>query len=175
MKKILALLCAVLLLSVSFASAENGTVVEFRDRILLNGSLPEGYRFSLVSQTDLVMEGQIVSGDAAAPVLEVYIAFNESYAQAESLANLDENALGLIKQGFSEENNVTFDLFDTVSGDRVLLIREAGGQFLDFYTICLGYEIELTLFPAEGQTLTDAQVGEFVEFIRNMDIVPVKG
>ena len=175
MKKIFALLCAVLLLSVSFASAENGTVVEFRDNLLLNGTLPDGYRFSLKSQTDLTLEGEIISDDAAAPVLEVYIAFNESFAQAESLKNLDEGTLGLVKQGFSEENSVTFELFDTASGDSLLMIREAGGQFLDFYTVCAGYEIELTLFPAEGQVLTDAQVSQFLNFIRGLDFQPNVG
>lgn len=175
MKKIFALLCAALLLAVSCACADSGTVVEFRDNILLNGTLPEGYHFALKSQTDLTLEGEIVSDDAAAPVLEVYIAFNESYAQAESLKNLDDDTMNRIKLAFSEEDSVTFELFDTASGDAMLLIREAGGQFLDFYTICLGYEIELTVFPAPGQALTDAQISEFTEIIRNMDIVPVRG
>ena len=175
MKKILALLCAVLVLSVSFASAEGGTIVEFRDRIILNGTLPAGYRFSLASQTDLTLEGDILSDDASAPRLAVYIAFNESYAQAESLKDLDEESLARIRQGFSEEFSVAFESVDTVSGDSMLLVRDAGGQFLDFYTICLGYEIELTVFPGEGQTLTDAQISEFTELVRNMDIVPIRG
>ena len=175
MRKILALLCAALLLAVSFASAESADIVEFRDRLVLNGVLPDGYRFFLKAQTDLTLEGEIASEDVSAPVLEVYIAFNESVAQTESLKDVDENTLALIKQGFSTESNVTFDLFDTASGDRVLMIRETDGQFLDFYTVCQGHEIELTLFPADGQTLTDAQVARFQDFVRSLDFQPNVG
>ena len=174
MKKFLALLCAALL-AVSFASADSADIVEFRDRLTLNGALPDGYRFFLKAQTDLSLEGEIASENGAAPVMEVYIAFNESVAQTESLKDLDETSLELIKQGFSTENNVAFELFDTASGDSILMIRETGGQFLDFYTVCLGHEIELTLFPADGQTLTDAQVSLFRDFIRSLDIQPNVG
>ncbi len=173
MKKIIALLCAVLLLSASCAFAD--TVVEFRDRIQLNGSIPEGYHFSLIDQQDLMMSGQLVSGDPAAPSLEVYIAFNESYAAAESLKDLDQATLDGIKQDFSLEYDVTFEQYETASGDVMLLVRENGGQFLDFYTVSHGHEIELTLFPAEGQTLTEAQISRCLELMRTLDITPVLG
>ena len=174
MKKMLALLCAVLLLAASCAFAD-APVVEFREKIQLGGSIPEGYRFTLLEQQELSMCGQVVSDDPAAPCLEVFIAFNESYAAAESLKDLDENAVNIIKQGFSEEYDVTFGQFETASGDSLLLIRDNGGRFVDFYTVCLGHEIELTLFPAEGQTLTDAQVNSCLELMRTLDIVPVLG
>ena len=96
MKKILALLCAVLLLAASCASAEGGTIVEFRDKIQLNGALPQDYHFSLIAQADDTLEGQLVSDNAAAPVFEIYIAFNDSYAQAGSLKDLDQEAIGII-------------------------------------------------------------------------------
>ena len=174
MKKIAALLCAVLLLTAACASADSA-VVEFLDRIQLNGTLPEGYRYSLTSQTDLTLEGELVSGNAASPVLKIYIAFNESYAQVQSLKDLDEGTLNSIKQGFSEEYSVSFDNYETASGDSLLLIRDNGGQFLDFYTVSRGYEIELTLFPADGQTLTEAQINRCLELMRTLDVVPVLG
>ena len=173
MKKIIALLCAVLLLAASCASAD--TVVEFRDRLQLNGSLPQGYRFTLLDQQDLMMSGQIVSENAASPLLEVYIAFNESYAAVTSLKDLDQATLDGIKQDFSMEYDVTFEQFETASGDSLLLVRDNGGQFLDFYTVSLGYEIELTLFPAEGQTLTEEQINRCLELMRTLDIVQVLG
>ena len=173
MKKIIALLCAVLLLAASCASAD--TVVEFRDRLQLNGSLPQGYRFTLLDQQDLMMSGQIVSENAASPLLEVYIAFNESYAAVTSLKDLDQATLDGIKQDFSMEYDVTFEQFETASGESLLLVRDNGGQFLDFYTVSLGYEIELTLFPAEGQTLTEEQINRCLELMRTLDIVQVLG
>lgn len=171
MKKIIALLCA-LLTAVSCACAESAPIVEFSGRLRLNGALPEGYRFTLVSQSDLALEGQIVSGDPSAPVLEVFIAFNESYAQVSSLQDLGDDTLEIVKQGFASENEVGFGSFDTASGDSFLMVREAAGAYLDFYTVCLGHEIELTLFPADGQTLTDAQAALWQECVRTMDIIP---
>ena len=140
MKKIIALLCALLLLAVSCACAD-GTIVEFNNTIQLNGSLPNGYQFSLESQEAFALEGTASSGDPAAPALEIYIGFNDSYAGIESLDKLDEASLEFIKQGFSEEYGVAFGSFDTASGDSFLQVKENNGLFLDFYTICLGYEI----------------------------------
>ena len=65
MKKILALLCAFLLLLSTAALAEGEPVVTFRDLFQLNGTLPEGYRFSLLSQSDNTLEGEILSDDPA--------------------------------------------------------------------------------------------------------------
>ena len=172
MKKLFTLLCALLLLSVSAAGAEGSPVVNYNDRIQLNGLLPDGYRFSLESQTDLALEGRVHSGDPAAPVLEVYIAFNDSFAQAGDLKNLGNDALDLIKQGFTAENDVSFSSLETASGDSLLVIRENAGQFLDFYSVCSGYEIELTLFPAEGQALTEAQINTCLDLMRTLDIIP---
>ena len=174
MKKIIALLCALLLLAVSCACADS-TIVEFNNTIQLNGNLPNGYQFALESQEAFVLEGAASSGDPAAPALEIYIGFNDSYAGIESLDKLDEASLEFIRQGFSEEYDVTFSQFVTASGDTLLTVRENNNNFLDFYTICLGYEIELTLFPAEGQTLSDEQISQWTEFVRTLDILPVRG
>ena len=46
---------------------------------------------------------------------------------------------------------------------------------MDFYTVSIGHEIELTLFPTEGQTLTEAQVNSCLELMRTLDIVPILG
>lgn len=173
MKKTFALLCALLLLAVSCAAAEGDPIVEFPGRFRLNGTLPGGYRFSLQSQTELTLEGEIVSDAPAAPVLAVYLAFNESYAGVTTLSDLGNEGLELIRQGFLEENDVTFETADTASGDRLLVVREAGGQFLDFYTVRGGFEIELTLLPAAGQSLTEEQAGTFLNFMRALSIQPL--
>jgi len=176
MKKIIALLCALLLLTVSCASAA-GTVVEFHDRLLLNGTLPEGFSYSQITLEDNTLFGNIASADPAAPCLEIYInlADNTSYIEAESPKDLSEEELNLIKQRFLDESNVNFNTLATASGDNLLVVRETSGQFLDFYTVCLGYEIELTLFPAEGKPLTEDQVNKCLEFIKTLDIVPIRG
>ena len=176
MKKFLSLLCALLLLTVSCASAD-GTVVEFHDKILLNGALPEGCSYSQISLDENMLFGNISSGDPAAPYYEICINLsdNTGYIEAESPKDLGTEELNLIKQRFEDESNVTFDMLVTASGDNLLVVREITGQFLDFYTVCLGYEIDLTLLHKDGKALTDAEINSFLEFIRNMDIVPVKG
>ena len=176
MKKILSLLCALLLLTVSCASAA-GTVVEFHDKFLLNGTLPEGFSYTQDILEDNMLSGNAASADPAAPHLEIYInlANNASYNEAESYKDLGGEELDLIRQGFLEESNVTFDELVTASGDNLLVVREATGQFLGFYTVCLGYEIELTLFPAAGTLLTEDQISRCLEFIKTLDIVPVRG
>lgn len=174
MKKIIALLCALLLLAVSCACADS-PVVDFNNVIRIDGKLPAGYSFSLNSTpSDISLEGTAASEDPAVPSLAVCIAFNESYAGYENLKALDENSLNLVKASFTEEYSVSFEMLDTSAGDTLLVVRENNAQFVDFYTVCLGYEIDLTLVPADGKTLTDAQINSFLEFIRNMDIVPVK-
>ncbi len=176
MKKIIALLCALLLLSVSCASAA-GTVVEFHDKLLLNGTLPEGYTYSQVSLDDNTLMGNITSDDPAGASFEICISLadNASYIAAESPKDLSEEELNLIKQLFLNESNVDFDTLVTASGDNLLVVRETSGQFLDFYTVCLGYEIELTLFPGDGKLLTEDQVNKCMEFIKSLDIVPIRG
>ena len=71
MKKCLALLCAALLLACAFASAEDASIVDFRDRFQLSGVLPEGYRFNRESESDVSLQGKIVSDDPAAPSFEI--------------------------------------------------------------------------------------------------------
>lgn len=175
MKKFLALLCATLLLACTFASAEDTSIVDFRDRFQLSGVLPEGYRFTRESEDDVSLLGRIVSDDPAAPSFDVCVFFNESYANVASLKDMDDAALESVRQGFSEENDVQFDTIETASGNRLLVIREIGSDldFLDFYTICQGHEIELTLRAAEGQSLSDAQINHCMEFMRTFDVLPL--
>ena len=175
MKKLIALLCAALMLACAFAAAENASIVDFRDRFQLSGVLPEGYRFTRESEDDVSLIGRIVSDDPAAPSFDVCVFFNESYAAVASLKDLDDATLEGIRQGFSAENEVQFDAIETASGNRLLVIREIGSDpdFLDFYTICQGHEIELTLRAADGQSLSDAQINNCLEFMRTFDVLPL--
>ena len=179
MKKMISLLlCAVLLLTCFSAFAEDKSTIDFQDRLQFSGVLPEGYRCSILSQSELTLECAVASDDPAAPRLNIYVSFNESYATINQLSDLDADSLEFLKMGFSEENTVTFDMFKTDSGTDLLLVRETGDDpdFLDFYTICLGHEIEFTLTAGEpGQALTDEQVSRCIEFMRGLSILPVQG
>ena len=179
MKKLISiLLCAALLLACVSALAEDKAVIDFQNRIQFSGVLPDGYKCSILSQSDLTMECLIASENPAAPRMDIFISFNESYTGVASLADLDADSLERLKMGFSEENVVTFDNLKTDSGADLLVVRETGDDldFLDFYTICLGHEIEFTLTAGEpGQALTDEQVSRCIEFMRDLSILPVQG
>ena len=123
MKKLLSLLlCAVLLLVSISALAGNDASIDFQDRLQLRGTLPEGYKCTILSQSDLTMECAVVSDNLAAPCLKIFISFNESYANTQRLGDLDAETLELIKAGFSEENTVSFDMFETASGLSLLIL-----------------------------------------------------
>ena len=181
MKKLLSLfLCAALLLASVSAFAGSDASIDFQDRLQLRGTLPDGYKCTILSQSDLTMECAVISDDPAAPRLNIFISFNESYASVNKLADLDAESLERLKMGFSEENTVTFDMFKTDSGTDLLLVRETGDDpdFLDFYTICLGHEIELTLTAgdeAPGLALTEEQINNCLNLMRSLDILPVQG
>ena len=175
MKKFLALLCSLLLLTAAAASAESAPVVEFNG-LQLGGTLPEGYTFFQISRSESALEGEFRSGDPAAPVLKVYIAAAEAYAGKESLKDLDDETLTIIKQGFSDENTVSFDTLDTASGISLLVIRDIGSDqdFVDFYTVSRGCEIELTLCASAGssvRTLTEEQITRCTELMRSLTIL----
>ena len=96
-----------------------------------------------------------------------------------ALGELDDEALEIIKAGFSEENEITFDTLTTDSGLSLLVIRETGADqdFLDFYTIWQGYEIELTLMAGEqvaGRVLTEEQVQSCLAYAKTLSIGPVE-
>ena len=180
MKKFLILLCAAMLLC-SCAFAESG-VIDYMDRFEMKCSLPDGYHHTLISMSDLNLEGAIRadSDDPAAPRMTIYISFNESFAAVQNLNDLDEGALDLIRQGFSDENTVAFDMIETDSGIRLLVVRETGDDpdFLDFYTVYHGHEIELTLLAGDSVpdgVLTDAQVENCLKYIRTLEITPMQG
>ena len=181
MKKLLSLfLCAALLLASVSAYAGSDASIDFQDRLQLRGTLPDGYKCTILSQSDMTMECAVISDNPAAPRLNIFISFNESYASAQRLGDLDAETLEWIKSGFSEENTVTFDMFETASGVSLLLVRETGEDqdFLDFYTVCQGHEIELTLVAgdeAPGLALTEEQITNCMELMRSLDILPVQG
>ena len=180
MKKILSLLlCAAVLLVFAAASAGDMTAVNFRDRFQIQGTLPDGYKCSILSQTDMTLEAEIASDDPAAPVMTLYVSFSEIYADVKRLNDLSAVDLERIKQGFSAEYDVTFDEAETSLGTKLLVVREVGSDqdFLDFYTIYRGHDIELLMSAGEGapdRTLTDRQAAMCIDFLSKMDIVPVE-
>ena len=180
MRKITALLLTALLLFSAAAYADSAAI-DFRDRFEIRADLPDGWHSNILSQNDITLEGEIRADadDPTMPVVNVFISFNESYSEVNSLKDLGGNVLDLIRDGFSAENEVSFDTLTTDSGISLLVIRETGEDqdFLDFYTVWNGHEIELTLFAGEevpGRTLTDEQVKKCISYVKTLEIGPVQ-
>ena len=170
MKKILILTCALMLLC--SAALADGAAIDFQNRFELRGDLPAGWRCAILSQSDMTLEGQIRPEDPASAGMQVYISFNESYAAVPDLQHLDPADLEQVKAFFSLENEVSFDMLQTASGVSMLVVRETGADqdFLDFYTIWQGYEIELTLFAGESGTLSDDQIAKCIDCMKTLAI-----
>ncbi len=178
MKKILALLCAMMLLC--GAAYADTCAINYMNRFELRAELPAGWHYTIIDQNDTQLEGSVLpdNGDPARPQMNICISFNDSLASVSSLGQLDTDALESIKASFSEENAVSFDMIETASGISLLMVRETGEDqdFLDFYTIWEGHEIDLTLFPGEGSTdhtLTEEQLGTCLEYVRALEIGPI--
>ena len=182
MKRIISLLLCFALLcccAASFAeSAPNQFTATVHDRFRLTGPLPEGYQYSIQYQDDLMTRAAIASEDPSAPVMMLVISYNESYAEVQRLNDLPEDQFEHIKAGFSEMNEVTFDTRETSHGTKLLIVRETGADldFLVFYTIYLGHEVELRLAPgdgAENPVLTEAQIQKCIDFLSDLDFSPI--
>ena len=179
-KKILSLFLGLALL-LSCASALAGgeaVTVDVRGRFQLKGILPEGYTLTIPSQDETQLDGIISSGDPEAPVIKLYIAFNDSYAAVNTLADVSADDLSQIKDSFTEEYTVTFSDMNTAAGLPMLVTRGTDiPDFLDFYTIFLGHEIELALYYENdnaNKTLTEDQLALCTEFARTLELVPLQ-
>ena len=180
MKKILSLLlCAVLLLACAAASAQEETVVDISGRFQIKGILPDGYQLSILSQDALALEGEIKSADPAAPVMQLYVSFNETYEAKNTLNDLTGAELDTVRQTFLEEDVVEFSQMDTASGIPLLVVKESQEtpDFLDFYTVFRGHEIELWLskpIGAADPSLSEAQIAAWTEFVKTLEFVSLQ-
>lgn len=180
MKKIISLLlCTVLLLACSAAFAGEEAVVDISGRFQIKGTLPDGCQLSILAQDALTLEGEIRSSDPAAPVLQLYVSFNETYEAKNTLNDLTESELDAIRQSFLEEYTVEFSRLDTASGTPLLVVQESreATDFLDFYTIFHGHEIELWLskpIDADDPSLEEAQLAAWTDFARTLEFIPLQ-
>ena len=184
MKKIFAiLLCLAVALGCASAlaeTAEKETIgqVNANGVFTLQCAIPEGY--SVTSETDETgsVYATIVSEDSSKPLMVIAIAFNELCAEVERLNDLPEEQLEFIKATFAEEDDVVFDTAETAYGTKLLVVKEVGdsADYVDFYTIYKGYEIEFVLFAGtaengESLPLTDEQIQMAIDFLSEMDFV----
>ena len=182
MKKTIALvLCLVMLLSCAAAMAEAdkasmGTLKVNKAFDIRYSALPEDYTLSIYQQNDMTIIANIKSTQATQPRMGLVIAFNDEWADTEKLNDVSEEDLQAIKDSFSEEyEGLVFDMKETAAGTKLLTVMAPSGMDAYVYTIYMGHEIEIHIFPGEEQeALTDADIDRVVTFLSDVDFVPVE-
>ena len=178
MKKVFAiLLCLAMLLGCS-AVAETAektqlSTVNMNGVFQLQCTLPEGYEIDEIESTDASYVAMFVAEEMK-PVLTLSIAYNELYSDVARMNDLDAEALALIEDYFRAEDDVDIDYTETAYGTKLMAVREKEGivDYVDFYTIYLGYEVEIVVSATDMEAgLTDAQIQMAVDFLSNLDFV----
>ena len=145
----------------------------------LQCQLPEGYTMQLINTLGTKISAFITSEDTEKPILQLSIAFDEIFANVERMNDLTQEALDGLEESFTEMNDVEITYTETAYGTKLLVAREVGDDtdFVDILSVYKGYSIEFVMSPnpnAKNQTLTDAQVQMCVDFLSELDFIPVK-
>lgn len=144
----------------------------------LQCQLPEGYSMQFINTLGSKISALITSENTEKPVLQLSIAFDEMFADVERMNDLPQEALNGLEESFSDMNDVEITYTETAYGTKLLVAREIGDDtdFVDILSVYKGYSIEFVMSPnpqARNQTLTDAQVQMCVDFLSELDFIPV--
>ena len=177
MRKMLAiLLCLAMLLGCS-AVAETAektqlSTVNMNGVFQLQCALPEGYEIDEIESTDTTYIAQFIA-DGDRPLLALSIAYNELYSDVQRMNDLDEEALAIIEDSFRKEDNVDISYTETAYGTKLMVIKETEDtvSYVDFYSVYLGYEIEIVVASMTEAGLTDEQIQMAVDFLSELDFV----
>ena len=181
MKKTLAiLLCLALLLGCAAAVAETAekthlATVDMNGAFQLQCTLPEAYEIQEIESTGASYIALFMA-DESRPLLTLSIAYNELYSDVFRMNDLDAEDLALIEDSFKAEDDVKISYTETSYGTKLMMIQEADGSvdYVDFYSVYLGYEIEIVVVAQDENGLTDAQIQMVVDFLSNLDFVPLE-
>ncbi len=185
MKKIIAIaLCLAMLLGCAAAVAETAEKqsLTIADKFTVKWLAPEGYEINVYANNE--GDGNMIitltpdENNAGKPMMTAAIAPNELYSEVQRMNDLSEEDMAAIEATFREEDEVEISYMETAYGTKLLVVKETkdGIDFVDFYTIYLGYEIELVLTQTEemaGTSITDEQIATVIQFLSDMDLEPV--
>ena len=178
MKKTFAiLLCLAMLLGCAAAAAETAektylATVDMNGAFQLKCDLPEGYEINVIESTDATYVAQFAAGEGR-PLLTLSIAYNELYSDVPRMNDLDAETITSIENSFKMEDDVEITYTETAYGTKLMVIREADGSvdYVDFYSVYLGYEVEIVVSSQNETGLTDEQIQMAVDFLSELDFV----
>lgn len=182
-KVILILFCLALTLNFASAVAETAEktaigTISMNGAFELRGVLPEGYQLTVIMEEPGHYLASL-SADDSKPAMAISIAYEELMSEVERLNDLDDDSLALIEATFKAEDGVEVTYMETALGTKLMVVKEIvdGVNYVDFYTIYKGYEIEFVLTQPQataGQPITDEQIQTAVKFLSDLDFVTVE-
>ena len=178
MKKMLAILLSlVMLLSCAAAAAETAektylATVDMNGEFQLQCALPEGYKAEEVESTSATYIAKFTA-DGDRPTLRLSIAYNELYSDFFRMNDLDADTLAAIENTFRTEDTVDISYTETAYGTKLMVIKETEDtvDYVDFYSVYLGYEIEIVIIAQNEAGLSDEQIQMAVDFLSDLDFV----
>ena len=186
MKKLLMLALSLMLVLCSVSAlAETAEATEKAalghvGKLDVNGSftiqarIPDGFTYQTIDADELGLISMLTSEDGL--IVTISIQFSEEYADVERLNDVDEEGINIIKQTFTDMDDVAFEDMETAYGTKLLKVTEIKDEtsFVDIYTIYKGYEMEFVMVRNDYSGLTDADIQMMVDFISDMDFVAVE-
>ena len=145
----------------------------------LTCTLPASYDVHVINQRGGKILANIRSEDVSKPQLYLSIAYDEMYGDVERMNDLSAEQLAALEATFTSMNDVEITYQYTGHGTKLLVAREVGSDtdFVDILSIYKGYFIEFNMTPnpkAATQTLSHTQIGMCIDFLTDVDFVPVK-
>ena len=121
----------------------------------------------------------VLSEDMTRPQLYLSIAYDETYGDVDRMNDLSEDDLKILEASFNDMNDVEISYRETGYGTKLLVARETGSDtdFVDILAIYKGYFVEFNMTPnpkAADQTLSDEQIRMCIDFLTDVDFVPVQ-
>lgn len=171
MKKLLALLAAVLmLLSCAAAMAETVYLTEESPFFDIALELPEGAAFTPLSTTGVAMAD--VQKEGMAHVF-ISVAFSELYT-GDLKDITDEERDALIAAQTVDLGDVEVIPGVTPEGNMYVEFRpNTGNDLCAVWTLYQGYFVQLTLYNEDGQPLTEADHDLMMSLLYGMHFIPV--
>ena len=190
MKKIISmLLCLVMLMGITAAFAETAATDEKVDlgsitvngKFALKAKLPEGYTAQIfqVSSDSGYLVASIQCEDKTKPKMELHIFYSDTeLSNMERLNDATDAQLAAIEDTFREQDAVDITYTETGLGTKLLVAREIEDttDWVSIFTVYQGYCVEFMLEPGEEaaeEYVTDEQVLKAVEFLTDLDFVPI--
>ena len=168
--------------AISFSAPENKGkeklgVISMNGMFSLECAMPDGYKIESTG-ADAGSHFSVISSEVEGkPAMYLSIVFNELLADVQRLNDLSAEDLAKIEETFREDDRVEISYTETKHGTKLMVVKETddGVDYVDFYTIYKGYEIEFVLlktpFGEEPGFLNDTDIQMAVDFLSDLDFV----